>query len=176
MDLLPTIVSRCQHIRFNPISAIKLENLLIDEHGLNREDAVAISAMANGSLSCAQAMITGNWINRRNWILEEMQLLSSRPVGHILALAERLAKDKEAISDALEVIKSWLRDLIIARYSPEKIIHQDIADEIKSVSQNMHVASLLAKLDLIHTTQNSIQVNTNVRLALEVMLMKLARL
>ncbi|MGD8520597.1 MAG: DNA polymerase III subunit delta', partial [Desulfobacterales bacterium] len=51
MDLLPTIVSRCQHIRFKPISAINLENMLINEHGLNREDAVAISAMANGSFS-----------------------------------------------------------------------------------------------------------------------------
>jgi DNA polymerase III gamma/tau subunit len=132
--------------------------------------------MANGSFSRAEAMISGNWINRRNWILEEMKLLSSRPVGHILALAEGLARDKEAISDALEVIKFWFRDLIIARYNPAKIIHQDIADEIKSISQNMHVASLLSKLELIHTTQNNIQVNTNVRLALEVMLMKLARL
>ena len=176
MDLLPTIVSRCQHIRFNPISAIKLENMLISEQGLDREDAVAISAMANGSFSRAKAMISGNWINRRNWILEEMKLLPSRPVGHILALAERLARDKEAISDALEVIKFWLRDLIIAKYNPAKIIHQDIADDIKSVSQKMHMASLLSKLDLIHTTQNSMQANINARLALEVMLLKLARL
>ena len=175
MDLLPTIVSRCQHIRFKPISAINLENLLINEHGLNRKDAVAISAMANGSFSRAKAMISGNWINRRNWILEEIKLLSSRPVGHILALAERLARDKEAISEALEVIKFWLRDLIIARYNPAKIIHQDIADEIKAISQKTDVTSLLSKLDLIHATQNSIQVNTNARLALEVMLMKLAR-
>ena len=65
--------------------------------------------------------------------------------------------------------------MIFAGLYLAKIIHQDIADEIKSESQNMHVASLLSKLDLIHTTQRCLQVNTNVRLALEVMLMKLAR-
>lgn len=175
MDLLPTIVSRCQHIRFNPISAKKLENLLVEAHGLDPADAVAISAMANGSFSRAKAMIDGNWVCRRNWILEEMKLLSSRPIGHILAFAERLAKDKETIPEALEVIKSWFRDLTIARYDPAKIIHKDIADEIISAAENLHAASLLSKMDLVHSTQNSIQANTNVRLALEVMLMKLAR-
>ena len=175
MDLLPTIVSRCQHIRFNPISALKLENLLINEHSLDRQAAQVISAMANGSFSRATSMISSNWLNRRNWILGEMKLLPSRPIGHILAFAERLAKDKAAISDALEVIKFWLRDLIIVKYNPAKIIHMDIADEIKSLSQGLPVTSLLSKLDLIHTTENSIELNTNVRVALEVMLMKLAR-
>lgn len=175
MDLLPTVVSRCQHIRFNPISAEKMKTLLIDKHRLKPEDAMAISAMANGSFSRATAMLETNWIARRNWILEEMKLLSSRPVGHILAFAERLSQDNETISEAFEVITSWLRDLIIAKYNPEKIIHQDIADEIKLVSQSMRVTELLSKIDLVRTTQTSIRENTNFRLAMEVMLLKLAR-
>ncbi|MHA1128274.1 MAG: DNA polymerase III subunit delta', partial [Alphaproteobacteria bacterium] len=39
-DLLPTIVSRCQHIRFNPISKINLESVLVREHGIDAGDAI----------------------------------------------------------------------------------------------------------------------------------------
>ena len=85
-DLLPTIVSRCQQIRFNPISRAYVEKLLIEEHGLETRDARAIATMAGGSLTRAVAMFAENWVDRRNWILGELKELSSRPGGHILAI------------------------------------------------------------------------------------------
>jgi len=51
--LLPTIVSRCQHIRFNPISRKSLESILVAEHGLDHSEATIIAAMAGGSFSRA---------------------------------------------------------------------------------------------------------------------------
>jgi DNA polymerase-3 subunit delta' len=174
-DLLPTIVSRCQQIRFNPISRKTLEVLLVEEHGLHPDDARAIAAMANGSFSRATAMYRTNWISRRNWIMAELKVLSSRPISHILAFAEQLSKEKETLPETLEVMKSWLRDLVMAKYNPAKILNQDIDADIQLASQDMNVTSLLSKIDLVQTTQNSIQANTNVRLLLEVMLMKLAR-
>ena len=173
-DLLPTIVSRCQQIRFNPIAKKTLEQLLVEEHGIEPQEARSIATMANGSLSQAAAMYKANWINRRNWILQEISKLSLRSTNHILAFAERLSKDKETVLESLEVMKSWLRDLVMATYAPAKILNQDIAEAIRKMAQNTSTASLLSKIDLVQKTQNSIQANTNVRLALEVMLMKMA--
>jgi DNA polymerase-3 subunit delta' len=175
-DLLPTIVSRCQQIRFNPISKKKLELLLVEKHGFDPQDAGPMAMMAHGSLSRATAMYEANWINRRNWILQEMTALSSRPISSILAFAQRLSKDKEAVLESLEVMKSWMRDLVMAAYDPGKILNQDIADEIQQAAQNMNTTVLLSKIDLIQKTQNRIQANTNVRLALEVLLLKIARM
>ena len=45
-DLLPTIVSRCQQIRFNPISREKLERVLIETKGCDPLIAGPIAAMA----------------------------------------------------------------------------------------------------------------------------------
>jgi DNA polymerase-3 subunit delta' len=89
-------------------------------------------------------------------------------------LAERLAKDKDTIIESLEIMKSWMRDLVIATYAPGKILNRDIADEIQETAQNTSPTSLLSKIDLIQNTQNRIQANTNIRLSLEVMLMKMA--
>jgi DNA polymerase-3 subunit delta' len=174
-DLLPTIVSRCQQIRFNPISKDYLERLLVDEHGIEADDARAIATMAGGSLSRAISMDGENWVVQRNWILEEMTGLSSRPIGHIIALAERLSAEKGKVPEILEIIKSWLRDLVMAKYYPAKILNQDIHNAIISASQDTNTKSLLSKIDLVQSTQNSIRANSNIRLLLEVMLMKLAK-
>jgi DNA polymerase-3 subunit delta' len=174
-DLLPTIVSRCQQIQFNPISRAYLEKLLIEKHGLEARGAWAIASMAGGSLTRATAMFAENWISRRNWILGELKELSSRPGGHILALAERISAEKEKIPEILEIIKSWLRDLVMARTCPDKILNRDIIEDIRLASQGTQTNSLLSKIESVQSTQNSLHANPNIRLALEVMLTKLAR-
>ena len=130
--------------------------------------------MAGGSLSQAIAMHGENWVVQRNWVLGEMQALSTRPIGHIIALAERIFAQKGKIPEILEIIKSWLRDLVMAQYYPDKILNQDHGQAIQRAWRDMQTAALLTKIDLVQSTQKSIRANPNVRLLLEVMLMKLA--
>ena len=92
-----------------------------------------------------------------------------------MALAANLSKNKELLADSLEVIKSWLRDLVIFKYHPEKIINKDLKDKIQRASMQMTDALLLSKIDDIQSAQKNIQANTNLRLTLEVLIMRLAR-
>lgn len=175
-DLLPTIVSRCRHIRFNPISKTKLESVLVHKHGLDPENAMIVAAMAGGSFSRALHMYRTNWISRRNWLISELDSLSSNSISSLLAFGEKLAKNKDTLPDALEVMKSWLRDIVIAKIHSEKIIHQDQTENILRASQKMSTKSLLSKIDTIQSTQNAIQAGTNLRLAMETMVLKLSRI
>lgn len=178
-DLLPTIVSRCQHIRFNPVSRKNIETLLIKRHKTHPDDARIIAAIANGSVSKAFSMISSmnraNWMNRRIWLINEVESLSKKPIGSQMAFAEKLSKNKELLADSLEVIKSWLRDLVVCKYHPGKIINKDLSDRIQRASKKMKVISLLSKIDDIHSAQKDIQANTNLRLTLEVLIMRLAK-
>ncbi len=178
-DLLPTIVSRCQHIRFNPIPRQRLEALLKEKQGVHPDDAKIIATMARGSFSKALSMTSisdqASWINRRNWLINEVESLSSRPIGTLMAFAERLATNKAVLADSLEVIKSWLRDLIICKYHPEIIINKDLNEKVQRASSDMVVTSILKKIRDIQSAQKDIQANSNLRLTLEVLIMKLAR-
>ena len=173
--LLPTIVSRCQHVGFNPISKKNMAVLLSEKHGLAPEAAEIIAAMANGSFSRAQAMVRHNWLKRRKWLLDEINTLSLQKMGRLFALAEKLSGEKEALSETLEVIKVWFRDLIIGQYDPGKIINQDVADKIKVASEKASVPSLLSKVDAVQQAQNRITANTNLRLTMEGLLIQLAQ-
>ena len=175
-DLLPTIVSRCQQIRFKPISRKRLETVLVERHGLDPGDAMIISTMAGGSMSRALNMHRTHWISRRNWIIKEMGALSSGPVNRLMAFSEKLSGNKDTLQDSLEVMKTWLRDLVVGQMNPERIVNQDLAPEIQQDSQRMNIPELLDRIDTIQATQNAIQTGTNLRLTLEAMVLKLARI
>jgi len=179
-DLLPTIVSRCQHIRFSPIPRSYIEALLMERHGATPDGAKIIAAMANGSISKAVSMIRRmnkiDWIKRRAWLLNEVEAMPLRSIPSRLAFAEALSKNKDALSDSLEVMKSWFRDLIIWKFHPEKIINNDLDETIQRNAKKMTVASLLSKIDDIHLAQKNIQANMNLRLTLEVLILGLAKM
>ena len=174
-DLLPTIVSRCQHVGFNPIPNEKIASWLKNKHGLEQQAADILAAMANGSFSRARMMIRDNWLQRRKWVIEEMDRLSLQPIAHLFALAEKLSREKEALAESLEIIKVWFRDLIINQYDAEKIINCDVADIIENASQKNNLPDLLSKVDAVQETQNRLAANTNLRLTMESLLIQLAQ-
>ena len=173
--LLPTIVSRCQCIGFNPISQKNMAVLLREKHKLAPQAAGILAAMTNGSYSRAELMVRSNWLKRRRWLIDEMNTLSVKKMGGLLALAEKLSGEREELSESLEVIKVWFRDLIIGQYDPGKIINQDVADKIRIASEKVSVPSLLSKVDAVQQTQNRITANTNLRLSMENLLIQLAQ-
>jgi len=185
-DLLPTIVSRCQHISFNPVSVKSIETRLIENQGLAPDKASIIAAMANGSISKAFAMNNSSWINRRNWLINAVGLdqpdqsdqnraLLPMSSGILMAFAEMLKKNKDFLFDSLEIMKSWLRDLVIYHFCPEKIINKDLIEKIQHASQKTDIKSLLLKIDAIQAAQKGIQANANLRLTLETMMMQIGR-
>jgi len=174
-DLLPTIVSRCQQIRFKPISSRYLESELVQKYGLDAQNAMIIATMAGGSLTRALRMHRTHWINHRNWLIQEMDALPTVSVNRLLAFGEQLSKNKDVLQDSLEVMKSWLRDLVVGQLNPGQVINQDLALKIQQASQKISIAALLDKIDTIQATQNAIQAGTNLRLALEAMVLRLAK-
>jgi len=176
-DLLPTIVSRCQHIRFIPIPRQRLEALLLEKQNVGPEDAAVIAAMADGSYSRACAMSSPSWRSRRKWLIDETGALASGDrairMGRMLAFTEKLSKNKDVLSDSMEVIKSWLRDLIISKYDPGKIVNRDMAEQIREVSQNISVPSLLSKMEAVQSAEKKIRANANPRLTMEALMIRM---
>ena len=182
-DLLATIVSRCQHIRFNPISTDNIVKMLIDKEGVDVEEAVVLANIADGSLSRALSMVKSshrtNWPDQRRWLITAIGLdlpesMSMQPIGLLLAYAERLSKNKSTISDFLEVMLSWLRDLVIYKYSPEKIINRDLIDKVQCASQQIDIKSLFSKIEAVQAAQRNIEAKANLKLTLELLMMRLA--
>ncbi len=173
-DLLPTIVSRCQPVRFHPIPRATLADHLERHKGLSPEAAAAAAVLANGSFARAVDADLTEWMPRRRWLIREADALTGAPRIRTLAFAERLAKDKSKLGDALEILKLWFRDLLIWPHDPDRVVNADMADRIGPAARRETPAGLLAKIDAVARAQRDIAGNANPRLALEVLARGLA--
>jgi len=174
-DLLPTILSRCQQLRFKPLEENELTSFLVDDHSIDRVQASIMASLAGGSRLRAESMIQMNWFEQRTQLLNELASLTPDSMVDILTIAERLAQKKETVSEALDIIHSWLRDLVTIKYAPGKIIHKDLTDTIEYASQQSNISRLLTKAGVVQSLQRRLKANINIRLAMEVLLQKLAR-
>jgi len=178
-DLLPTIVSRCRHLRFHPVPIPRLALELTHVHGMDPISAHILAVMAGGSLSKVEELSRNNWVNRRKWLLHGCDVLS--PAGgdgyppRGFATASMLFSNKDLAVDALEILKTVYRDVLIFRYQPENLLNPDAEERIAGAAKAMEQEAVIAAVRAIDRAQDRIRANANVRLALETLFLTLAK-
>lgn len=172
-DLLPTIVSRCQHIRFRPLTVDTLTSLLMEQEGLDRKAANILSSIAGGSYTRAVTMYQDGWIARRNWIIHEISTLKHQTAVRRLALAEQLAAFKKHLPDALECMMTYYRDLLVWRYHPGQILNRDLHPEIEQTAAGENLGELIDRIRATQNAQRHLKANANPRLTIETLLLQL---
>ncbi|MCP4689732.1 MAG: DNA polymerase III subunit delta', partial [Desulfobacterales bacterium] len=173
-DLLPTVISRCRKIRFPPVSRERLAAWLVETEGLDAGDARILSNLAAGSRAKALSMHRKGWITRRRWLLKQAASLGARSMGSRLAFAEKLSRDTGTLPDALEILASWQRDLLVCKVAPGKVINQDVMDDVAAAARGLSAEGPLSIIETIHATRRAIEANGNIRLCLEALTMKIA--
>ena len=77
--ILPTLLSRCQKIRFLPLLPEEVTDLLVSQHGFSAEDANLASSVSGGSLARALATKTDEIVELRGEALEDGAYTGRRP-------------------------------------------------------------------------------------------------
>lgn len=95
--LTPTVLSRCRTIRFGPLATADVVDWLIKERKADAARAKAVAALADGSLSRAEALASA-W---DEWNPGAEPWARAMDVGELLEMLENDAKD-----DALERLRS----------------------------------------------------------------------
>ena len=135
--------------------------------------------MSGGSLTRALRFSQADWLARRKWLitaigLDRPETLSSRPLGTLLAVAEKLSGQKAWIPEAFDLIVSWLRDLLIYRHAPARVINRDMAALIGRASGRVPDDALLQRIEAVRAARRHIEANLNVRLVLDRLMLQLA--
>ena len=177
-DVLPTVASRCQIIRFLPLSHKRIAAELEKNHGVLHPTARVLSHMADGSMIRALELHKSRWLQHRNWLLsatgfDKLDKIDTLPTNLLFAVAEKMLARKAQATISLETMRAWLRDLIVCRYDPDGVINADLIDNLKKVSQKIPETAILKKMEVISTAQKDIEANANMRLVMEMMMLRL---
>jgi DNA polymerase III subunit delta' len=183
--LLPTVLSRCRHLRFNPLKTREIERTLIESHKIDQEKAYIISQIANNDLSKALMFLNLSdqesqldWPKRRKWLLNELlTLLTAKGPQRVhigLCLSLKLSLDQGALIDSISIVRSFLRDLIIYKYHPKKIVNLDFFDSFEDINQRYTYGIFLGWLKHLLDTEKRLESNISIRLALDHFFLKLS--
>lgn len=173
-DLLPTIISRCQQIRFSPLKPDVLIELLRINEALTPEEATAATALSGGSYTHAMKMVRAGWIQRRRWLANEISRLNDQSTTSQLALAEKLAAGKTQLPDTLAWLVSWYRDLIVFPFQPEQIVNSDLFQQIRAAATDADPLVLIGRMKAVQKALKQLQANANLRLTMDDLVLQLA--
>ncbi len=171
--VLQTILSRCQTLDFQPLPAEMVEARLLREQ-FPAEAARVAASLSGGSLKRAVEIATDGVLEGRVNFLERVLALNLKDVNALFAAAEEFAADKEGLPGFLELLLSFLRDVLIYRSTPEALTNSDLAQLVAREAERSPQQRIIDLIEQLVATRRMLVRNVNARLALEVFFMRLA--
>ncbi|MDX9719947.1 MAG: DNA polymerase III subunit delta' [Myxococcota bacterium] len=110
-QLLPTIISRCQVLRFAPFDVPALISFL-SAREIPHERAERIAVLAEGSIGEALELCQLEDLEGVFDGLEVIEQLAEKNAGAVLELAAKLATDREQVQLMVTLLRAYLRDLM----------------------------------------------------------------
>lgn len=180
--LLPTIVSRCEVIRLRSVDKETLKEALIKQ-GYSADEAALLAGVSAGLPGRALALGENKAaLEERDERLDELIGLLSTDIAGRLAYVEpylRTGNLQTKRDRMLLILETWLsfwRDLLIASSGAEATRgNPDRLDDVERIVDRLSIQQVSSVIHLIQDTMNSIEMNANIRLAMENLLLKLPR-
>ena len=177
-SLLPrTITSRCQTVRFNPLSREVIAAFLTERLSMDAASALVLASSSQGSIGRAMAMRDDSSLAAKGDLIAG--IASYQPGSnrlHLFALAQELGGDRDHILAKMAVLKGWYRDVMILSEGGDhaSLIHPDCVDMTARLSEEMTGPVILESIKIIDRACHAIEDNANKQLTLEAMMFKLA--
>lgn len=171
--LLSTVRSRCQLIRFAPLS---LEHilLLLERSGMPQEAAALVAPMSGGSLQKALELDNESLVARRENVLARVAKLSIDQISTIFDAAEELSGNRDATLELLDMLLSFFRDAVHLGAGSGEIVNRSVMSAIESIASRRSLPHNLKLLEQIYETRRAVQRNANPKLALDQLFMTMS--
>ena len=177
-SLLPTILSRCQVIRFAPVEAAELEKHLMSTEQFSSEDAALAARVSGGSVGRALDIVPASLRTHRSLMLEVLNAAVAGNKRELLASAEDMAdaKNKDEYEEKLAVLRGLIHDTwLLKNGSPESgILNSEVADQLRRLSEETSSEALSKWLAEIETTYENFLVNINRKIATDALFLKMS--
>lgn len=162
-NILPTVISRCLIVRFDPLKEEIIKDILSAKRDVSHEQLSYVVKLAEGSLEKAQLFLDSKVLKQRGDLL---QILGS-PNRKKLLFYEPKYKSREEVVFLLDIILSWYRDILLLKNnSKELIINIDKREILKKNLQGIGTGEVIKIMNNILRTRRDIQNNANIKLAM----------
>jgi len=175
-QLLPTIVSRCEVLRLRPLNIEAVQKEL-ENRGLEIGQAKLIAHISGGRFGYALRLIENDsLLEKRDQRLNDLLTLIPASRVEKFAYADKLAKDKESMRQAILIWLSYWRDVMLRTAQAESpLVNVDHNMEIEALADRMDLSSARRVVSGLENTLEKMEKNVNPRLLAEVLLLDLPK-
>jgi DNA polymerase III subunit delta' len=178
--LLPTILSRCQEVRFESLNETEIADALVARHKVDRTSAALLAKLSGGSYSRAVEMMSGDLAQLRFDVITFLRAALKRSPIAVHAEVERLtaSPDRPRLEQTLALLQLWLRDAIALRVgaSEEFVVNRDQIEDLQSFNRKFADASVPQLVLLVEESIRAIRSNAQIPLVFIVLALRLAEI
>ena len=176
-SLLPTILSRCQIIRFGPVDAPELENHLLATEQFSADDAALAARVSGGSVGRALNIVPASFRTQRSLMLEVVSAAVAGNKRELLAASEEMsdAKNKDEYEENLEILRGLIHDVWLLKNGADDadILNVEVIKQLRELSEDASADALARWLAEIETMYENFLVNINRKIATDALLLKM---
>ncbi len=168
-NVLPTVLSRCQRVRFDPLPPETVEAALVARDGVEPGRAAFVARMADGSYTRALELVGSETLAERRALA--LRFVRQAYVGRADLLAPLVAEaaglGREGLKAWLDLVAVWVRDLVLAHAGAgDRLVNVDQAEAVGRFVQNLPDADLPAMAALVAEAADAVEANANPTLVL----------
>lgn len=174
-ELLPTILSRVQSIKFYPVEYVRIIDLLVKRYNKTQQEARYISEFSKGSVGKSIELAQDdNFFRRRDEIINIIDSLVNGDKTKAFSKMNFFIENKEIIDEILDIFLLWFRDLLLYKElgQSELLINKDKL-EILSSQSKVNSNKINDIIIRVQETKVNIRRNVNYQLAIETMLLNI---
>jgi DNA polymerase-3 subunit delta' len=163
---LSTIRSRCQVIRFSPLTVTEIEQYLLREKTINATDARLRARLAGGSIARALASDVESFRSQRQLMLRVFEALAvTGNWAELLSAAEQMndAKHKDDFESNLDILEALIRDswMLGLGVPDEQLINEDLRPQLADIAQRVDSPKAARWISRIEELREQLAVNVN---------------
>lgn len=170
-SLLDTIKSRCEIIKFLPVSFIQTKKYL-EDMGIEERKASILATFSRGSISKALELSeSADFMLMREDIQNNIQTLLEKNIVEILELPSKYDKYKDNIIEVLDMMINYFRDIMMLKENIGKdmIINIDKITYVQNMSKKINYSQVSKIIDIIEDIKIKIRSNCNFSISIQVM-------
>lgn len=173
--LPPTVLSRCQVVRFAPLTETEVAAVL-REHGADDDTARFLARACQGRVGLALARDARAWQAERDGAVALLRKISAEGSEALFNQVEALGRDRSQVAELTEALWLWHRDLLCVKAGgdPRLVMASDSLAELSRAAEATSLEAIVEALVACREAWQALQGNVSPRLTLEVLLSRLA--
>ncbi len=170
-----TILSRCRHVRFNPLATEDVARFLTEQKHMESAKASALASLSGGSIGRALELDSEDMIAFRGGLSGLIRDAGRRDPMSLLVLASFLGRDKKHTQQGLSILSTYFRDALVYKETAQAsmILNADDLPVVASLAGRLEGGQLLHNIAVVEKSRQSLDMNANKSLTLEAMAFKL---